>query len=82
VTQETDANTQSNLSNRGDTFILDQVYLFPCSLNSSSLKLLITALKFIISCMCPPGLFLSLGLLIRLKSPVKSQSTLSGMSTL
>lgn len=73
---------QSNLSNRGLCCLFVQVYLQPFSGNSTNLNLLIAALKASISRIFPPGLFLSSGFLIKLKSPTIIQYSSSSMSML
>lgn len=75
--------SQSNRSSRGLVCLFVHVYLQPLSGNSSNLKLLMaSSLKANISWKFPPGLFLSSGLLIRirLKSPTMSHLLSSGIA--
>jgi len=71
---------QSSFSRRGEGCILDQVNFLPCRLTSLRPKVLIAELNLNISVKSPPGLFLSSGFLIRLKSPKIIQSRLSGIT--
>lgn len=68
-----DVNNQSSLSNRGFLYLFVQVYLHPLKGSSTNPSRLIALLNPIISCGLPPSLFLSLGLLMRFKSPTISQ---------
>ena len=79
LVQEREEKNQSNLSKRGGCYLLDQVNFLPYRGSSTRPRALIASLKSNISLASPPGLFLSAGLLSRLKSPRMSQSTYSGI---
>ena len=78
--QEGEMKNQSSLSRRGGDCLLDQVNFLPCRGISIRLSSLITSLNKRISTTSAPGLFLSSGEWIKLKSPSTIQLISSGIS--
>src|SRR3954471_12987174 len=79
MVQELEVKNQSNCSHKGSSLILLQVYLQFLIGSSTRFCILINSLKVSISSTSPPGLFLLSGDRMKLKSPIKSQFSLSGI---